>query len=153
MKFRTAVIDDLETLNDLCLKSKAHWGYSDDWMAMWVNDLTLNKEEFSQQNILVIEIGGELIGFSSIIESQENYEILHLWILPGYIGKGYGKKLLEKTIDRFVTVEKPIVVEADPNAKAFYRSQGFITFDKVESLPKGRFLPLMKKISACDNSP
>jgi ribosomal protein S18 acetylase RimI-like enzyme len=145
MKFRTAEISDLETLNTISVKSKSYWGYPESWIEQWMDELTLDKDKFSMQNVLVVETEHKLIGFASIVEHSKNYEILHLWILPEYIGMGYGKKLLEKTIHTFVKSDKEIIVEADPNAEPFYQRQGFVTYDKVESFPKGRFLPVMKK--------
>lgn len=145
MKFRIAKIDDLETLNKISVESKAYWGYPESWIENWLDELTLDKDKLSTQNVLVIENENKIIGFSSIVENSRNYEILHLWILPEYIGKGFGKKLLEKTIRTFTKPDKVIIVEADPNAEPFYKSQGFVTFDKVESFPKGRFLSVMKK--------
>lgn len=147
MKFRIAEIDDLDTLNRISVKSKAYWGYPASWIEHWLDELRLNEAKFSKQNILVVENNGKIIGFSSIVENINNYEILHLWILPEYIGKGFGKKLLEETLRTFVKSNKTIIVEADPNAEPFYKSQGFATYDKVESFPKGRFLPVMKKRS------
>lgn len=145
MHFRTAKIDDLITLNEISFKSKAYWGYPDEWMEKWKDDLTMSEEEFFHSNILVVEVENRIIGFSSIVENAENYELNHLWLLPEIIGKGVGKKLLNKTIEIFVKAEKPIILLADPNAEAFYSSQGFVTFDKLESFPKERFLPLMRK--------
>jgi N-acetylglutamate synthase-like GNAT family acetyltransferase len=151
MQFRIAEIEDLETLNSISQKSKAYWGYPESWIENWLTELTINSDKFFEQNILVVENENGIIGFCSIIENSKNYEILHLWMLPEYIGKGIGKKLLEKTIGTFVKIDKPIIVEADPNAEPFYNSQGFVTFDKVESLPKGRFLPVMKKTISNNN--
>ena len=48
--------------------------------------------------------------------------------------------------DEVVNEPKEIIVESDPNAEAFYTSQGFETFDKIESFPKGRFLPVMRLV-------
>lgn len=148
MKFRTADIKDLDILNTISVRSKRHWGYPESWIEKWLDELILDKDKFSKQNILVVENDSELIGFASIAENNETYELLHLWILPEYIGKGFGKNLLERTIQTFVKSDKDIIVAADPNAEKFYQSQGFITFDTIESFPKGRFLPLMKKTPA-----
>ena len=78
-------------------------------------------------------------------ENDKEYEITHLWVKPEFIGKGYGKHLLSETIKKVATKKKSIIVESDPNAEVFYTSLGFVTFDKIESYPKGRFLPIMKK--------
>jgi len=148
MTIRYAHIDELEILNKISVKSKQYWNYPEEWMKQWMNELTLNEEQFKKQNILVAEEYGLIIGFISIIEDEANYEILHMWILPAFIGKGYGKRLLNEAIDEFVKEDKPILVEADPNAEPFYFSQGFVTYDEIESYPEGRFLPLMRKTCA-----
>lgn len=80
-----------------------------------------------------------------MVEHTETYEILHLWLLTEYIGKGYGKKLLQTVIATFVDASKPIILAADPNAESFYQKQGFRAYSRVESYPKGRFLPMMRK--------
>ena len=145
MQFRNADINDLESLNTISMTSKAYWGYPESWIEKWTHELTLDEDKLSNQNVLVLENENKPIGFASIVEHDDNYEILHLWVLPTYIGKGFGKSLLKEIIRTFVTARKEIIVEADPNAEPFYQSQGFITFDRVESFPKGRFLPVMKR--------
>ena len=62
------------------------------------------------------------------------------------MGKGFGKVLLQHSLKEVVKKEKDIIVVADPNAETFYVKQGFVTYDQIESLPKGRFLPVMKLI-------
>ncbi|MEM8568400.1 MAG: GNAT family N-acetyltransferase [Bacteroidota bacterium] len=145
MLFRKPHIEDLKTLNAISIKSKQYWGYPMAWVEKWKNELTLDDHKLKEQNILLVEVDSKVIGFCSIVEKPENYEILHLWILPDHIGKGIGKKLLSESINSFTYDTRPIIVEADPNAEPFYRSQGFITFEKIESFPPGRFLPVMKR--------
>ncbi|MFT5512895.1 MAG: GNAT superfamily N-acetyltransferase [Bacteroidia bacterium] len=147
MKLRIGEIEDLETLNSISVLSKSYWNYPKSWIERWMDDLTIQVDEFAKQNILVVEHDGDIIGFSSVVERLENCELLHLWVLPNHIGEGIGKLLLNKTLETCGTIGKPIIVESDPNAEAFYKSQGFVTYDKIESYPKGRFLPLMKKTS------
>ncbi len=145
VRFRTAQIEDLGILNTISFRSKGHWGYGQELLDQWKDQLTIREQQFQDQQMLVAMWDDLPIGFCSIAENQENYEILHLWVLPEYIGQGYGKKLLQTTIKRFAKRSVPIIVEADPNAEPFYQSQGFSTFDKVESYPPGRFLPVMKR--------
>lgn len=140
-----AQICDIETLNKISVEAKMHWNYPVEWLEQWMDDLRLTEKDFLAQKISKIEHNGLIVGFCSIIENDQHYEITHLWIRPSYIGRGYGKFLLNQTIRNVVKKDKEIIVEADPNAEQFYLSQGFITFSKVESFPKGRFLPVMKK--------
>jgi len=141
-----AKVIDIEILNTISIESKMHWNYPKEWIKKWVDDLTLTEKDFKDQHIFAIEKEDSIIGWCSIQENDTNYEVMNLWVKPDYIGAGYGKILLNETIKKVVIKKKSIIVEADPNAEAFYASQGFVTFDKIESYPKGRFLPIMKKV-------
>lgn len=145
IEFREAGVNDLATLNKISVQSKAHWEYPIEWMDRWKHELMLDEIDFEQQKILAAENDNQIIGFSAIANDTDHYEIGHLWVLPEYIGKGVGKRLLVETIERYVETAKPIIVETDPNAEPFYKSQGFVTFDQIESYPKGRYLPVMRK--------
>ena len=53
--------------------------------------------------------------------------------------------MFSQVLDLVVKEDKPIEVEADPNAVPFYERFGFVTEGKIESYPPGRFLPVMYK--------
>jgi len=144
-KITKAFLSEIEILNKISIASKAYWGYPREWMEKWHDELILKPSDFENHTIFKIEEEGRIIGFCVMTEHPNTYEILHLWVLPDFIGKGYGKQLLYETIKQVVTKNKPIIVVADPNAEPFYASQGFVTFDRVESEPKGRFLPVMRR--------
>ena len=143
--FRLATTRDLPALNQISLTSKAHWGYPQEWLEHWENGLLLQEEHLVEYKILLAELGEEIIGFCAISEEPGEYQVEHLWLLPKHIGQGYGKQLLEQSLVSFTVADKPVLVEADPHAEAFYRRQGFVTFSQVESYPPGRFLPVMRK--------
>ena len=144
MTFRKALKHDLPELNRISLISKKHWGYPEEWIKKWMKDLTVTAGDLISHETLVMEFERRIIGFCSIKNQGDHYEVMHLWVLPEFIGKGYGKILLKETLTSFILEDKPIWVLADPNAESFYEKQGFMTFEKVESYPKGRFLPMMK---------
>lgn len=71
----------------------------------------------------------------------------HLWILPEYIGQGYGTALLEHALGTILHERhKSVKVIADPNAEPFYRARGFETIGYHPSQPGDRQLPIMKKM-------
>tara|TARA_R110000796_G_scaffold252645_2_gene390223 strand:- start:85298 stop:85765 length:468 start_codon:yes stop_codon:yes gene_type:complete len=146
-----AQITDIDDLNRISFASKQHWGYPEEWMELWKKDMLLTETDFKVQHIYKLVLENKIIGFCAIQESTEVYDVTNLWVEPMYIGNGFGKLLLSFCIKKVVLNNKPIVVEADPNAEAFYASQGFTTYAQKESLPKGRFLPLMK-MALSDNS-
>ncbi|KAA3611048.1 MAG: N-acetyltransferase [Calditrichaeota bacterium] len=136
---------DLEVLNAISIESKMHWGYPKEWIEKWVDDLTLTENDFADQKIFKLEKDKAIIGWCSIQENETSYEVMNLWVKPDFIGSGYGKILLHESLKKVASKKKSIIVEADPNAEAFYASQGFVTYDKIESYPKDSFLPLMRK--------
>ena len=144
MKFRKASLIDLSKLNEISLSSKRYWGYPEKWIEHWADDLTITEKHLHDQKIIVLELESLVIGYCSIADQGNHYEVMHLWVIPEYIGNGYGKALLMEALHNYIVVNKPILVTADPNSEAFYQKQGFVTFQKVESFPPGRFLPLMK---------
>ncbi len=149
MEIISAVKEDIQTLNTISIESKMHWNYPRDWLDHWIDELTITKEYLDQHSVYKLIVGGKIIGFCAIEEHPEAYEISHLWILPAYMRRGYGKKLLSESLNCSVDEKKDIIVVADPNAESFYASQGFQTFDQKPSYPEGRFLPVMRK--SCSN--
>ncbi len=145
MTFRPAIPEDIPKLNLISVLSKKFWGYPDEWIMRWQDALQMTQEQVAAWSILVAEKEGEPVGFCAIAEDEEQYEVMHLWLLSTHIGHGYGAQLLSRSLAAFTSGDKPIRVEADPNAEGFYRNQGFATFDRVESFPAGRYLPVMRK--------
>lgn len=136
---------DLKVLNTISVQSKMYWGYPEEWLQLWVDDLTVTSEYLNKNHVFKLQLNDEIIGFVALAGAGQVFEVDHLWVLPPFIGKGYGKMLLKEVIDRVVAFGAEVFVIADPNAESFYKSQGFVSYDVIESTPPGRFLPKMKK--------
>ena len=145
LKFLKAQVADKPVLNKIILSSKMYWNYPKEWMAKWMDGLLLSDEDFTRQSIYKLQKSGQLIGLSAFMEYEKKYELTNLWLKPDFVGKGYGKFLLNETLKHITKKHKPIVLEADPNAEAFYASQDFTVIGQKESYPKGRFLPVMRR--------
>ena len=87
---------------------------------------------------IVCELDGKLIGTASVCRSRfEEYpdagEIVSIYMLPEYTGKGYGKLLLNeasKVLKYYGFNEIFLwVLEDNKNARRFYESQGFSLAD------------------------
>ena len=141
-----AVQEDVPTLNRISLASKQHWGYPQEWIDHWREDLKVTPTHFQENTVIKAMLDTTIIGFCIMGETDNEYEVLHLWIDPPYIGKGYGKTLLNQSMEMVITQPKDILVEADPYAESFYKKMGFDTIGEVKSVyPEGRVLPLMRK--------
>ena len=151
MNIRRGRIEDLKILNEISVRSKRHWGYPESWIEEWKGELTITKESFAFMDVLVICEASDIFGFCAVSETSDHYEIEHLWVLPEYIGKGYGRELLNKSLEMIAPGRKDIIVTADPHAEDFYRKFGFKTVKSVESTSPGRFLPVMIKQLKMDN--
>ena len=96
----------------------------------WVQSLD-NKD----RKHFVCELDGKLVGTASICASRwEKYkdcgEIISIYFLPEYIGKGLGGKLLKKCVDELTEqgFERIIlwVLEENLAARRFYEKNGFV---------------------------
>jgi len=122
-----------------------YWGYPEDWLDHWRDDLAISSEYFQKNVIYKLIKNEKIIGFCAIEERPDEYEIGHLWVIPEYIGQGYGRFLLQETLGKVIKAKKDIMVVADPNAESFYQKMGFATIGHKKSYPKGRFIPIMRK--------
>lgn len=86
---------------------------------------------------LVMVEDGKLIGTSSYCKSRisefEGYwEIISIYLLPGYVGKGYGKRLLHAVIRELAKLGYYDiflwVLEDNHRARSFYEKEG-LAFD------------------------
>ena len=90
-------------------------------------------------NTLVMSENDKAVGTSSFCPSRwEKFsgygEIVSIYLLPEYIGKGYGSELLEKVIAelRRQGFEKNLlwVLEENNSARHFYEKHGFVCTDE-----------------------
>lgn len=140
-----ALPEDAEKLTQLCRSSKMHWGYPPEWLELWKEALCLSAEYIRENPVFKLMLGDQLVGFSAFREGLGFWHLDHLWLIPEVIGQGWGKTLLIDSLNRVRSKHQLFKVVADPNAQAFYEKQGFRKIGEVESVPKGRFIPLLEK--------
>ena len=159
-RLRSPRCDEAATLIDLCLRSKAVWGYNEEFMQACRRDLTLD-EGFMQacrggltltaslirsSYVRVAEIRERLVGVAQVDVKEELAELDKLFIEPTRLRSGAGKALFEWA----VTIARDagavtMVIDADPNAAGFYRRMGAVDDGMAPSgtIP-GRFVPRLK---------
>ncbi|WP_343328831.1 GNAT family N-acetyltransferase [Polaribacter staleyi] len=142
-----AVLSDAKQLTEVALESKAFWGYSKELIEGWRNDLTVTSTTIETCNVFKFMVADVVVGFYVLNNPKEDFVKLEmLFVLPKFIGKGIGKKLLAHALEKAtISNAKTIELVADPNAIPFYKSQGFVEKGQIGSAILGRFLSLMQK--------
>uniref|UniRef100_UPI0040482752 GNAT family N-acetyltransferase n=1 Tax=Polaribacter sp. TaxID=1920175 RepID=UPI0040482752 len=141
-----ALPSNAKEITQVALISKGYWGYSTEQIEDWTNELTVSSAMIEEQYVYVWKENQSIAGFYVLnrpIGSQVELEFL--FVLPEYIGKGLGKKLLGHAIEtaKSNTTSEEMILYADPNAEPFYLRNGFHTINHKESIIFGRMMPKM----------
>ena len=142
-----AETSDAKILTKIALKSKSFWGYSNEILESWVEDLTVSERIIQEMIVYKFISNNETVGFYILNKPEgTSIELEFLFVLPVFIGKGIGNQLIQHAFLKAKELKcNKVTLLADPNAVTFYRSKGFEIIDKKESSIAGRFLPLMQK--------
>lgn len=152
VRLREAQLADLDGLSDLCLRSKAVWGYDAAFMAACRPELTMRPMDLERTELQIAEAEGQMLGMVQIRVSAQEGQLLKLFVDPGHLRSGVGSRLLTWALARARQLGAVrLAVEADPGAEAFYRRHGAQRAGQVASgsIP-GRMLPrLVFGLSNC----
>lgn len=112
-------------LSRVAREAKAHWGYSEEWLELWREDLSLSPSDIVQSETYCAMILREVVGFYLLSCKRGALWLDHLWILPKYIREGIGTALFAHAIERArESGYTHFFIESDPNAAGFYRRMG-----------------------------
>lgn len=144
------IIKTMETPGEIEGKSLVHWqtwreAYDDLLPADFQETMTLEKCRFFSQkypeNTLIAMDGKKVVGFISYgnyrDETIQTGEIIALYVLKDYYGKGVSKQLMHAAfvaLDQFSEIYL-WVLKDNKRAIAFYQKMGF-TFDGQEKILK-----------------
>ena len=144
---RQATADEASILTQIALDSKSHWGYPENWLKLWEEELTVSSEFIEQNYVFVLESGGEIRGFYALCVNDSHAELEHMWVRPIDIGAGVGKELFLDAMERAAQLNvSEVQLTADPNAAGFYKRMGAQQIGESTSDIDGqpRTLPRMK---------
>jgi N-acetylglutamate synthase-like GNAT family acetyltransferase len=146
MKIEKANSIDNEILTAITKKSKAHWGYSEKQILQWNDNLTISKHYIENNPVFKLIDNNTIIGYYSyIIEENKNVKLDNLFVLPEYIGKGFGKYLVNNFLNRMRSEKvKKIILDSEPSVEEFYLKMGFKKIGQFETSIKKRFMPIME---------
>jgi GNAT superfamily N-acetyltransferase len=144
LKIRQALPQEATTLTEIALNAKRYWGYPEDWIQHWQDDLTISPEFISNNEVYVAEREGEIIGFYALVLRDRLAELEHMWVAPCQIGTGVGKELFVHAMQKAAGENvSEVEISSDPNAEGFYKRMGArrIGEDSSEIDGQARALP------------
>jgi GNAT superfamily N-acetyltransferase len=146
---RGAQPEDAPALSDLAFRSKAYWGYSNEFMDACGDELSIAADDLARQPTYVLERDGVPIGFYSLVPlGSGRVELGHLFVAPDEIGRGHGRRLLaHAAAEARRRGWDVLVIQGDPHAIPFYERCGAVRVgaSASASIP-GRSLPLFELV-------
>jgi GNAT superfamily N-acetyltransferase len=146
MMLRRPELHELPFLSDLCLRSKAVWGYDQTFLDACRAELTIRAEELARSTLCVAEHDGALVGVAQIVVTDHTADLQKLFVERGAIGLGVGRLLFDWAMRSARELgARRLMIEADPDAAGFYKKMGAVECGSVPSgsIP-GRTLPLLQ---------
>ncbi|MFD1604282.1 GNAT family N-acetyltransferase [Flavobacterium artemisiae] len=146
MNIQKANIEDHIRLTEITKKSKAYWGYSEEQILAWDNQLTITQDYIEKNPVFNLVDETKIIGYYSYLKLENNQVKLdNLFVLPEYIGKGFGSFLMNDFLERIRNEKyEKVILDSEPNAEQFYQKIGFIKIGEFETSIKNRFMPIME---------
>jgi GNAT superfamily N-acetyltransferase len=146
ISIRPAWPEEASFLTELCLRSKAVWGYDEAFMAACRGELTLTPEMITTGEVAVAEIEGQVVGMVQLDLGRVVGELSKLFVEPTCLKSGTGRALFDWAKDRARQLGATmLVIDADPGAADFYRHLGALDAGIVPSgsIP-GRYIPRLE---------
>ena len=140
----------MAALTEIAHRAKAHWGYPDEWMRLWRDELTIPSAYLDRAVVNVARIATQPVAFYALIpleERPQDWELEHLWVSPASMGLGIGRVLVTHAIREVAgRGGRSMFILSDPHAESFYHGMGAHTIGRREAFVAGheRWLPEME---------
>lgn len=131
-------------LDALILRSKANWGYDAAMMEIMARWLQLDPAAMADDRVRVARLGPAAAGVAQLGPLTENScELVALFIDPGFMGHGAGKRLYRWALDAArARGASMLTILSDPYARGFYEAMGAdFAGDVPSKAVPGRTLP------------
>jgi GNAT superfamily N-acetyltransferase len=141
---RRARAEEAASLSALAMRSKAHWGYDEEFLDMVRPMLTFTEQDITTNPVYLLDSADGPAGMYRLLGTPPQGTLEDLWLDPKLIGSGYGRRLFEHALMTAAELGwKSLLIESDPYAEAFYLAMGAIRIGERASA-SGRALPLLE---------
>jgi GNAT superfamily N-acetyltransferase len=140
---RRARAEEAAVLSALAMRSKAHWGYSQDFLEVLRPMLTFSEEDLTDDHVYVLDGPRGPTGMYRLLDTPPQGTLEDLWVDPEAIGSGMGRRLFDHALVTAAALGlTSLLIESDPNAEGFYLAMGAERIGERASA-SGRTLPLL----------
>ena len=147
MQFRNITRDDLREVSELGVRSKATWGYSDEVMAVFTEELTHDVELIDQSlEAIVACVDEKIVGYFTLVRrNDDSIELDFMFVRVESMLNGVGTAMMHEAVRlaRSHGAEHLWLI-ADPNAVGFYEKFGAKQTSEYQSSIPGRTIPVMR---------
>lgn len=148
VRLRAAEPHEADDITALARRSKAYWGYEQEFLDRVRDLLTVRPEQIRGEQVIVAERGERLLGYYQLGGTPPSGELADLFIEPDAIGTGLGRRLWDHaTSAARKRGFRKLELESDPHAEPFYLHMGAQRVGEREVAP-GRLLPIMRIVLA-----
>src|SRR5947207_398162 len=104
-------------LTALAQEGKRHWGYPDEWLDVWRDELTITPAYITDNLVRCGCIDdGRVVGFYALEAEDIGFRLAHLWLAPSFIGRGVGRRLFDHAAQTASDLgAHELRIDADPN--------------------------------------
>jgi GNAT superfamily N-acetyltransferase len=125
MQIRAARPEDAVRLTEIAFNAKRHWRYPEKWMDSWRNLLTVSPKFIATHETFLAIVDDQPVGFYALGQKGGRIDLVHLWVLPEWMGRGIGRSLFCHALERVKALGfRELEIEFDPNAEGFYQRLG-----------------------------
>ena len=122
---RPPAVDELPALSELCMRSKAVWGYDAAFMAACRAELSFDPRDLDSSRIAVAAREGSILGVAQVKMIGRDADLQKLFVEPAALRGGVGQALFVWACEAARELgASQMIIEADPDAAAFYRRLG-----------------------------
>jgi len=143
---RAARPEEAAELTELCMRSKALWGYDAAFMEVVREQLILTPDYIRTNPVFVADRQGATVGVYALSEEGDFVDLDFLFVEPDHVRTGVGEALWPHILEqakRFGHARLRII--ADPSAVPFYERMGAVRCgEEPNALIRGRLLPVLE---------